>query len=199
MHEIADIAKVAHEVNNAYCKAVGHPVQPKWEDAPENIKKSAVDGVLYHLNHPDAKPEDSHNNWLQFKIKDGWTYGETKDIKKKTHPALVPYDKLPVETKAKDYIFKSIVDHVKMLGLNFDRKFQKMREELLKDTDQLLIKELKESKDKVSTLEKELDELKAKYAKEPEPETSKNPETETEKTTTADPKSKDESKGSTDK
>jgi hypothetical protein len=32
--EIEEIAKVAHEVNRAYCQALGDFSQPKWEDAP---------------------------------------------------------------------------------------------------------------------------------------------------------------------
>lgn len=29
------------------------------------------------------------------KIADGWKYGEAKDPEAKTHPCLVPFDKLP--------------------------------------------------------------------------------------------------------
>jgi hypothetical protein len=40
---------------------------------------------------------------------DGWKYGPVKDPEKKEHPCFVPYDRLPTEQKAKDYIFGAVV------------------------------------------------------------------------------------------
>lgn len=104
-----DIARLAHEVNRAYCKACGDNSQMPWEDAPDWQKESCLNGVEFHMKNPKASPEDSHANWLKEKIADGWTYGEEKDAEKKTHPCCVPYDELPVEQKAKDHIFRAIV------------------------------------------------------------------------------------------
>lgn len=36
-----------------------------------------------------------HDVWAQGRIAEGWTYGEERDDKLKTHPCLVPYDALP--------------------------------------------------------------------------------------------------------
>lgn len=36
-----------------------------------------------------------HDVWAQGRIADGWTYGEQRDDKLKTHPCLVPYEELP--------------------------------------------------------------------------------------------------------
>lgn len=103
-----DIAKVAHEVNRAYCTSIGDASQMPWDEAPEGIKQSALDGVNYHLAN-DTTPEDSHKNWMAFKLKDGWVYGEKKDLEAKTHPCLVPYEQLPQEQQTKDYLFKAVV------------------------------------------------------------------------------------------
>jgi ryanodine receptor 2 len=46
---------------------------------------------------------------MRLKLEAGWTYGETKDPVLKKHPALVPWEKLPPETKAKDAVFTAIV------------------------------------------------------------------------------------------
>lgn len=46
--------------------------------------------------------ENVHDVWAQGRISEGWTYGETKDPKKKTTPLLVPYDELPDSEKAYD-------------------------------------------------------------------------------------------------
>jgi hypothetical protein len=103
------IARLCHEVNRAYCLSIGDDSQPRWENAPEWQKKSAIIGVEFHLNN-ETTPEQSHESWLKDKIADGWVYGEVKDPEKKTHPCMVPYDQLPVEQRTKDYLFKSIVD-----------------------------------------------------------------------------------------
>lgn len=36
-----------------------------------------------------------HDVWAQGRIAEGWTYGEQRDDKQKTHPCLVPYKELP--------------------------------------------------------------------------------------------------------
>ena len=45
------IARVCHEVNRAYCRAIGDESQPAWEDAPDWQQRSAVLGTA-----PQAKP-----------------------------------------------------------------------------------------------------------------------------------------------
>lgn len=103
-----EIARLCHEVNRAYCRALGDTSQVSWDDAPQWQKDSAVDGVLFHLHNPDASPSASHDNWLAGKQRDGWIYGPVKDPAKKQHPCCVPYEQLPVEQRAKDYIFRAI-------------------------------------------------------------------------------------------
>ena len=105
---VETIAKACHAANKGYCEALGDFSQPSWEDAPQWQKDSAIAGVKFHLSG-DYGPEASHNNWLAQKEAEGWVYGEVKDPVKKEHPCFVPYDQLPVEQKAKDYIFRSIV------------------------------------------------------------------------------------------
>lgn len=103
------VAMICHEVNKSYCEAIGDNSQVSWDEAPEWQKTSALNGVLYHLQHPDSTPADSHNKWLEEKEADGWKYGKVKNPEKKEHPCFVPYEKLPKEQKAKDYIFSAIV------------------------------------------------------------------------------------------
>lgn len=109
------IARVAHEINRAYCASLGDTSQPAWDDAPEWQQKSAIAGVEMHLANPDATPEQSHESWLAQKLADGWTYGEVKDAENKQHPCCVPYDQLPPEQKAKDYLFRAAVHQCKAL------------------------------------------------------------------------------------
>ena len=46
--------------------------------------------------------ENVHDVWAVNKIKEGWTYGETKDLVNKTTPQLVPYSELPESEKEYD-------------------------------------------------------------------------------------------------
>lgn len=111
--KVSDIAKVAHELNKAYCESIGDNSQPDWENAPEWQKSSAVNGVEFHLKNPEATPSASHESWLKQKTEEGWKYGEVKNPETKEHPCFVPYAELPTEQKAKDYIFRQTVHSLK--------------------------------------------------------------------------------------
>lgn len=103
------VAKMCHEVNRAYCEALGDHSQVAWKDAEEWQRESAVDGVIYKLIYPLATPAEQHENWCKAKQADGWIYGPEKDAEKRTHPCLVAYDQLPVAQRAKDHIFCAVV------------------------------------------------------------------------------------------
>lgn len=102
------IARVCHEVNRAYCEALGDRSQVAWEDAPDWQISSAIKGVELHLQR-DAGPEASHEAWMAEKAATGWVYGPVKDADAKTHPCMVPFNELPVEQQAKDYLFRAVV------------------------------------------------------------------------------------------
>lgn len=106
---IRQVAKIAHEANRAYCETIGDMSQPLWKDAPTWQRDSAMNGVAFHLANPDASPADSHENWMAVKRAEGWKYGPIKNADNKTHPCMLPYDRLPIEQRIKDSIFKSIV------------------------------------------------------------------------------------------
>lgn len=103
------IAKVVHEANRAYCQTMGDYSQTSWENTPDWQKESVLKGVKLVLDNPLIKPWESHNGWLKHKKAEGWTYGETKDVEKKTHPCMVEYDHLPEKQKLKDSLFLAVV------------------------------------------------------------------------------------------
>lgn len=57
------------------------------------------------------RPQASHESWMDQKIADGWIYGKVKNqnLVRPTHPCIVPFDQLPREQQAKDYIFRAVV------------------------------------------------------------------------------------------
>lgn len=109
------IAMMCHAINAAYCQSLGDESQANWDDTPEAHKQSLIAGVEMHLANPNATPEQSHESWYKQKEAEGWTYGGVKDLDKKEHPCFLPYEDLPAEQKAKDYLFRATVHLVKGL------------------------------------------------------------------------------------
>lgn len=104
---IETCAQAAHEVNRAYCAALGDTSQQPWDLAPEWQRESCRAGVRGALS--GNTPRQSHESWLAHKAADGWRYGLVKDVDAKTHPCFVPYDELPPEQQAKDTLYLSTV------------------------------------------------------------------------------------------
>ncbi len=109
MLSTAEIAMIAHETNKSYCKTLGDFSQLSWEYCPQWQRNSAMNGVIAIERKVVTKPEQSHENWLSEKDKDGWVWGAEKDPDKKLHPCMVPFDELPAEQRMKDHLFFSIV------------------------------------------------------------------------------------------
>ena len=110
---VEQVAHLCHEANKALCEMVLDLSQPSWAKAPSWQKESAMDGVRFHLAHPDASPSVSHDNWRRDKVMSGWTYGETKDEQLKLHPCMVDFVDLPPEQQAKDHLFAGIVNSLR--------------------------------------------------------------------------------------
>ncbi len=103
------IARICHEACRHYNETVGDPPLLPWSYAPEWQKASVIDGVEHIMAYPMTTPSENHANWAQHKVEDGWTYGLVKDVGKKTHPNLVPYEDLPEKQRTKDILFTNIV------------------------------------------------------------------------------------------
>lgn len=104
------IARVVHEANRALQIEQADPTIPvsvSWDDLDEETRQSAINGV--EAVKGGAGPEQSHENWCEFKLKHGWTLGPVKDEEKKEHPLLVSYAELPASQRIKDSLFGAIV------------------------------------------------------------------------------------------
>lgn len=102
---IENTAILCHEVNRAYCTLTGDTSQVPWNEAPQWQRDSALAGVTKVETGDVAEPGDSHASWLEHKTADGWTFGDVKDPEKKTHPSMVPFDKLSRSEQLKDHLF----------------------------------------------------------------------------------------------
>lgn len=107
------IAYVCHQANKAWCESDGDDSQKDWAFAEGWQRDSAIKGVKFRLENPEAGPDAQHNAWSAEKVSQGWVYGDVKDAEKKTHPCLVPFDQLPLFQQKKDKLFSAIVDALK--------------------------------------------------------------------------------------
>ena len=108
--DVAQIAKVAHEANRAYCQTNGDLTHKSWEEISQERRDGLIKGVLYRLNNPGASVEATHEAWRKQMTDDGWVFGAKKDNEAKTHPCLVPYEQLAVHHQLKDTLFGMIVN-----------------------------------------------------------------------------------------
>lgn len=109
------IAEMAHRVNKQWCELNGDMTQPDWCDAPDWQIESAIMGVQFHMDNPDAGDSASHDSWMAQKVSDGWVYGVEKrpDATPPTHHCIVPFDQLPLVQQKKDALFRAVIHALK--------------------------------------------------------------------------------------
>lgn len=114
--KIIQLAQVVHEIQKSFCDSIGDHSLPTWKYAPDWMKETTMDGVLMLLSNPAAAAGASHADWMNKKIAQGWVLGVIKDADLMTHPALVPFEELPVHEQTKDYLFVQTVRSLQHLG-----------------------------------------------------------------------------------
>lgn len=95
---------LAHKVVEALNKA-HNELTLTWEQS----RDSCLAGVRRILDNPKETSEQNHEAWMDYRRKEGWVYGVSKDPVAKTHPCMVPFGALPPIQQAKDMIFTAIV------------------------------------------------------------------------------------------
>lgn len=72
----------------------------KYNPKPIDISKVELSMEILKLTETLAK--NTHDTWARKRMIEGWTYGTERDDKRKLHPCLVPYEKLPDSEKEYD-------------------------------------------------------------------------------------------------
>lgn len=109
VNDYYSIAKVAYQANKAFSESNFDFSHKGWEDETDEVREGFVHAVIRIFNNPKISPIEMHEAWKKDKIEQGWRYGESKDIKGRTHPCIAPYDKLPLFERLKDDLFINIV------------------------------------------------------------------------------------------
>lgn len=106
------IARAVHEVNRCYRESIGEVPGPHWDVAPESMQESVLAGVKAVVVGEIVCGEGSHEGWLKRKYDEGWVYGPEKDEEAKTHPCMLPWERLPKEQRVKDALFVAIASQI---------------------------------------------------------------------------------------
>lgn len=70
--------------------------------APQPRDTSAIELPEYLVNLTELLAENTHEEWAQQRMQQGWSYGSSRNDTLMHHPCLVPYDRLSEEEKEYD-------------------------------------------------------------------------------------------------
>jgi len=67
--------------------------------------------------------KNTHENWANVRIKEGWKFGHKRDDGRKEHPCLVPYEELQESEKEHDRIVvKELLKTIILLGFRIEKE-----------------------------------------------------------------------------
>lgn len=96
---------------------MGRPTEKRYIPSPTDLSGVELPESLNELTELIA--ENVHEVWAKSRMDQGWKYGEKRDDMEKSHPCLVPYDKLP--EREKDYDRNTAMDTLKLvMKLGYD-------------------------------------------------------------------------------
>lgn len=88
------------------------PIIPEpWTDREAEFRGQFVEVIERQCGTMrSSSPAELHGDWVQAYIDMGWIYGPVRCKKKKTHPDMVPYEKLGQLEQDKDAVFVSLCE-----------------------------------------------------------------------------------------
>lgn len=114
------IAKIAYEALEAMTQVCEGHSFTSWEDAPGEDIMFMMNLVLFCIDNPDATASIVHEDWLENRKAEGWTYGAEINIEKQIHEWIVPFHELSTWKQTQDYLVvqlvRSLTEQVKSDG-----------------------------------------------------------------------------------
>lgn len=115
-------ARSAYGAVSATREAFGETTRPPWELLPPMTRAQLVEAARLVLLR-GASPRGLHEQWLKDRLAAGWTYGDAENVANKFHPAMLPWDDLAPEQRAKGHTFALVARAVgSVLGLAHDAR-----------------------------------------------------------------------------
>jgi hypothetical protein len=108
--KIEIIARAVHEAIRAHQAALGDAEARPWATADWE-RDATREAVEFALENPT--PGAQHEAWCAMKRRSGWRFGETRDDEQRTHPSMVPFEKLSAEEQRKDAIVVAVSQALK--------------------------------------------------------------------------------------
>ena len=111
-------AKFAYEaarVENAMAK---RPINPEpWEKRDLKFRQNMIKAVAKQCGKGRlTSPKKLHDAWVVAYEKMGWKYGKKRDTETKTHPDMVPFNKLGRKEQEKDWVFFMLAEICRRMG-----------------------------------------------------------------------------------
>lgn len=104
-------AEFIYEVCRLEAIASIRPIVPEPYSGRDQAFRDQFLKTVERLCAPDAPPttpEAEHDSWMRAYEEMGWAYGPIRDPIAKTHPDMVPFDKLPILEQEKDAVFLAV-------------------------------------------------------------------------------------------
>ena len=108
-------AVFVYEAARLQAIAVDAPVVPEiWPQRDDKFRNQFVQYVDSLCNTDKLPtPKEAHDSWWRAYEKMGWVYGPVRDVEKKTHPDMVPFEELEQREQDKDAVFLALVQIAK--------------------------------------------------------------------------------------
>lgn len=106
--DIEQIARTCHSVHAAYMLQFNRSTIA-WEFADGAHRETVRDSVTKIIHGEIRSAEEAHDNFVERKLADGWTYAETYSTELKTSPRLRLFGLLSAQEQAVDHIFFAVV------------------------------------------------------------------------------------------
>ena len=104
---LENLAEIIYEATRLEAKWSNRSIVPeKWNNRDDKFRTQFIDIIDKYMSQDNLPtPKEAHDSWVESYKQMGWKFGEKRDIKKKTHPDMVPFEKLPKDERDKDAIF----------------------------------------------------------------------------------------------
>lgn len=101
-----------HEAARLAAYAARAPIIPEPWELREPVFREQFLAVIDKQTGPERSgdPKRLHQEWVEAYEKMGWRYGEKRDVVAKTHPDMVPYEKLGQLERDKDAVFVALCE-----------------------------------------------------------------------------------------